>query len=757
LSENVSRGGAGGSSDGGSAEERPAVRGGESPGHSGRDAVTISSKPEAGGGPPATAGILLASVLVLHALAYFLLPGWLWGADTLKSLVGASAVGALVLASLALVPRIASVALLPLEAVARRRFVSLFADKVLALTLAAVLALVVFWRLGVLDAGTRAWLFHYPYYLRQTVAPEAGLSLPVPLDSLTDGLSKLLDVSYPKADRGLVVGLGAVFVCSLLLLPFASRSTGRRAAPGLLLALSGVCLVFLGSRADLALAVTATAVFIALGWRAAEAGTSPLWAGLAALCAALAHPIGLALLPAWAFLVWRLDEAPKASRFWVPLVSSFALFVAVQGLFDLAGRPASASLLTEIRDLWAAWSGTHAGWVLGGIGGGGALEMISKVGGWLVERAWGTANGLLLVAPVGLALGLAAVVGGGYGGRGRAFIGFTALATAAASFAASPYPGPPRMWGLYAPAGVCVTAFGALWLAETVRDGRKYRAALLGCVVLSVVHLVPALLVPSDRHLGAEMLSREASARSPWDVRGRAQALEELSTFNLALGDTLAAAGDLSKAWEAVPNPLYLGTAGAYYAGARRYDLAEDEFTLLVEQRPFDVEANLSLGILHAVRADMEGAKHFFMVAYGDTALSLQTPEVDTREDWEDMPKGPERERLLRGRIARRNEATEVFIRGDEAAKRGLLKAAEQLYRRALEIYPRWGRMQYESHSHLGTIYAMQGRYREAAYELLLATAAFKNYALCYYIVNGIGYGPARPQVAAQHLMPPSE
>jgi hypothetical protein len=757
LRDDASDSGAGGSSAGRNADGDPTgmVPGG--PGRLGNDESANSWGPEAGGGAPAGASAALAAVLVLHAVACFLLPGWLWGAAALSGLARASAVGALILAAVALVPRISSAVAVPLEAVARGRVVSLLSDRVVAPVLAGVLAFAFFWRLGVVDSAANAWLFHYPYYLRQTVGPQAGLSLPVPLDLLASGLSGLLDVSYPTADRGLVVGLGAAFVCTVLLWPLASGRTGRRAAPALLLALSGSVLIFLGSRADLALAVTATSVFIALGWRAAESGGSPLWAGLAALCAAFSHPIGLALAPAWSFLVWRRAETPRSSRFWAALVSFLVAFAVLQGLLDLTGRPASASLLTEARDLWAAWSGTHAGWVLGGIGGGGALEAASKAAGWLGERVWGTANGLLLTAPVGLALAVAALAGGGYRGKGTAFVGFACLATVAMSFAASPYPGPPRVWGLYAPAGVCVTAFGALWLAEAVREPSKYRGVLLGCVVLSLVHLVPALLGPSDPHLEAEMLSREASVGDPWDVRGRAQALEELSTFHLASGDTLAAAEDLSKAWRAVPNPLYLGTAGAYYAGAKRYDLAEDEFARLVDRRPFDVEANLSLGILHAARADFEGAKRFLMVAYGDTTVSLQVPDIDSREDWEGMPRGPEREKLIKGRIDRRDEATETFLQGDEAARRGLLSAAERLYKRALEIYPRWGRMQYESHSHLGTIYAMQGRYKEAAYELLLAAESYRNYVLCYYIVNGVGYGPARPRVAPPHDAPKSE
>ncbi len=745
------------------AGERPDVQGDSAARETGPfrgsagDGRGLLKTPEAGGRPLARVVAFLALVLLLHAVAYFIAPGWLWGANTLYGLTAASAVAALLLAGLFLVPQVASSAMVPLDAAARSRLTSLFGDKVVALALAAVLALALFWRLGVTDPVVNAWLYHYPYYLRQVVAPQAGVSLPVPLDSMTSGLSQLLDMSYPAADRAVIVGLGAAFVCLLVLWPLSGRATGRRAAPGVLLALSGAGLIFLGSRADLALAVVATSVFVALGSAAAGGRKSPLWAGLAAICAAIANPIGLALLPAWAFLVWRGADRPKASRFWAALVSSSAIFVALQGLFNLTGRPASASLLTEIRDLWGTWSGTHAHWVLGGIGGGGALEAASKVGGWFVERAWGTANALLLVAPVGLALALAAVAGKGWKSREGAFIGVAALLTGAFAFAASPYPGPPRVWGIYAPAGICATAFGAWWLMETFRDHRRYRALLLGCVVLSLVHLVPALLGPSDPRMGTEMLSLEASAPSPWDVRGRAQALEELSAFHLGLGDTLSAAGDISLAWKAVPNSLYLGTAGAYYASVRRYDLAEDAFDLLVKQRPLDVEANLSLGILHAVRADMEGAKRYLKVAYGDTSLSLQLPEIDTREDWEDMPKGPERERLIKDRIRRRNEATEVFIRGDEAARRGLLSAAERQYKRALEIYPGWGRMQYEAHSHIGAIYAMQGHYREAAYELLIAISSFRNYALCYFIVNGVGYGPARPQAASPHMAPATE
>jgi tetratricopeptide (TPR) repeat protein len=240
-------------------------------------------------------------------------------------------------------------------------------------------------------------------------------------------------------------------------------------------------------------------------------------------------------------------------------------------------------------------------------------------------------------------------------------------------------------------------------------------------------------------------------------VRGRAGALEKLSVFYLSEGDTLAAAESLSRAFDARPNPLYLGAAGSHYVTARRYGRAERQFERLVAARPLDVEANLSLGILHAIRGDMEGARSYLLVAYGDTSLSLPEPTIDSKSDWVDMPKGPEREALITGRIEKRYEASGIFVKGDEAARRGLLQVAERRYRAALDTYPNWGRMQYEAHLHLGTIYAMQGRFREAAYELLLGLDSYGDYKLCTFIVNGIGYGPARPRAISTHLPPSAE
>ena len=60
-------------------------------------------------------------------------------------------------------------------------------------------------------------------------------------------------------------------------------------------------------------------------------------------------------------------------------------------------------------------------------------------------------------------------------------------------------------------------------------------------------------------------------------------------------------------------------------------------------------------------------------------------------------------------------------------------------------------------HCHVGTIYAMQGRYNEAAYEFLQAVNYFENFPLCYYIVNAVGYGPARPSMMMTHERPVEE
>jgi tetratricopeptide (TPR) repeat protein len=240
-------------------------------------------------------------------------------------------------------------------------------------------------------------------------------------------------------------------------------------------------------------------------------------------------------------------------------------------------------------------------------------------------------------------------------------------------------------------------------------------------------------------------------------VRGRADALENLSVFYLANGDTLTASGLLSDAYDARPNPLYLGTAGSYFAHSGRLDLAEREFARLAEARPLDVEANLSLGALHAIRGDMRGAREYLLRAYGDTALVLPEPDVDSRADWEGMEKGPEREKFIRARVQKRQTSSKLFNEADQAARQGLLDAALRQYQRALRAYPRWGKMQYEVHSHVGTVYAMQGRYREAAYELLVAINYYDNQPLCYYIINAVGYGPARPSAVKPHARPSAD
>jgi tetratricopeptide (TPR) repeat protein len=144
----------------------------------------------------------------------------------------------------------------------------------------------------------------------------------------------------------------------------------------------------------------------------------------------------------------------------------------------------------------------------------------------------------------------------------------------------------------------------------------------------------------------------------------------------------------------------------------------------------------------------MEEAGERFLVAYGDTSLTLPEPEMDTAY-WVDMPHGPERERIRTQRMMARKNSQEAFEEGQAAVDRGDLETAERLYRRALDIYPLWGRMQYESHNHVGTIYAMQGRTRDAAYEFLLALNSYRNYPMCYFGENGIGYGPARRAVRA--------
>jgi tetratricopeptide (TPR) repeat protein len=331
------------------------------------------------------------------------------------------------------------------------------------------------------------------------------------------------------------------------------------------------------------------------------------------------------------------------------------------------------------------------------------------------------------------------------------------LSAAIFACTAAPFSGAPRSWGLYAPAGACITIYAVWWLMNRVENTRQYRAVVLGAAVLSLMHLLPALYVSTDPDASTEILVVNASSSTPWDVRGRADALEQLSAMHLAKGDTLTAAVRLTQAWDARPNPLYLGVAGTYYANTSRFSLAEKEFARLVAVRPNDVEANLSLGILLAVRRDMEGAKRFLLIAYGDTTFSLPEPKMDTSADWENMPKGPERERLIRGRASRRFAASAAFVKGDDAARRGLLDAAMRQYEQALSIYPRWGKMQFEAHTHVATIHAMQGRFREAAREMLLGVNSYRNYATCYYIVNGVGYGPVRPAAAAIHAPLPTE
>lgn len=705
------------------------------------------------------AAAFMGLLVVLHGLAYFLAPGWLWGVNTLFFLVASAAIAAMILALAFSVPGLADYAMRVLGAAGKTRPISLFSDKVVAVVLAGALALLVFWRLGVGDPVAAGWIFHYPHAPGGPVPPGTPLSLPVPLEALAGLLSKALDVNYPQIVRGLAVAFGVLFVCTLVLIPPRSGAKGGAGATGMTLAVSGAALVFMSARADLALEVFLTAAFLCLGVASMERRVSPYWAGLPAWLAAFTHPVGLALLPAWAFLVWRGRYASRGRDFWIALAISIAALVGGLGLIDILGPPATSTFLAEMRGLWASGSGTRAEWVLGQIGEGKALGSAFKAGGWLLERIWGTFNGLALAAPVGLALSLALVVGRGWrtlGGTGK-FLAFTSVATGLLAFLAGPYAGPPRVWALYCPAGVCLTLLGVWWLMEGVVSGHRFRAAALGCVALSAFHLLPFLPYSADPTLGAETLSLQASSSSPWDVRGRAGALEEVSVFYLSQGDTLTAAETLSRAFDARPNPLYLGAAGSYYVTARRYGRAERQFERLVAAQPLDVEANLSLGILHAIRGDMERARSYLLVAYGDTSLSLPEPTIDSRSDWVDMPKGPEREALITGRIEGRYEATEIFIKGEEAARRGLLEVAERRYRAALDAYPNWGKMQYEVHLHLGTIYAMQSRFREAAYEMLLGLNSYRDYKLCTYIVNGVGYGPARPRATSSHLPPSAE
>jgi TolA-binding protein len=181
----------------------------------------------------------------------------------------------------------------------------------------------------------------------------------------------------------------------------------------------------------------------------------------------------------------------------------------------------------------------------------------------------------------------------------------------------------------------------------------------------------------------------------------------------------------------------------------KRYGLAKQQFLALVEARPFDREANLCLGLVNALNGRLDDAKRYFLVAYGDTSLTLPEPEMDT-PDWVDWPHGPERERVRTQRMTARKNSQETFQEGDAAFDRGDLETAERLYKRALELYPRWGRMQYEAHTHLGTVYGMRGETRKAAYEFLLGINSYRNYPLCYFLENAVGYGPARHSVAAR-------
>jgi tetratricopeptide (TPR) repeat protein len=268
----------------------------------------------------------------------------------------------------------------------------------------------------------------------------------------------------------------------------------------------------------------------------------------------------------------------------------------------------------------------------------------------------------------------------------------------------------------------------------------------MGAIAISLIHVLPPLFASRNVLVGAERLSMLASSSSPWDIRGRASSLEQTAGFYLNTGDTLSAAGQLAKAWKVRPNPLYLGAAGTYYAGIRRYDLAETQFKTLVDARPSDKEANLSLGIVYALSGDFEKAKPHFLIAYGDTSLVLPEPEIDTT-DWVDWPHGPERERVRTQRWKARTESQKTFLEGEKAARSGDLAQAEQLYRKALEIYPRWGRMQYEAHCHIGTVCSMRGQVREAAYEYLLALNSYGRYPLCYFIANGVAYGPVRRSI----------
>jgi len=694
------------------------------------------------------ASSLLGAALILHGLAYYLLPGWLWGAGTLDSLNGFAVVTALILGVVGLMPAPALVALGVL--MKAWDFSPRWAAKDIlgAFVFAGVPAAVLFWKLGVRDPVGGAWLFHAPYAGLPEGATETAQSMPILIQSAVSGLSAALNTSNAQAVRGLAICFGVAFCWMALLLP-KREDLHWKPILGFLLAFSGAALIFISPRADLAFQAFATAALVVLGLASLRGYVSPLLPGVAACCAALVHPIGFALLPAWAFLLWRQKDS-RPVYFWLGLIGSSALTAAVLVALDAAVGGALDQTAKAAKSLWFTGSGTRAHWVLDWAVEEGALGAVMAVIGWIAERIWGTLNGLLFVAPVGSALAVSALA---YGSRLRrspafGFLCFAAVMTGLLALTAAPYPGPPRSWGVYVPFGICVTALGAWWLAQQFQRRDRFKALAVGAVVVSLIHVLPPLFASRQVDVASERLRTLMSAPSPWDIRGRASALEQLGAFYLIAGDTLLAAEQLEEAWKMRPNPLYLGTAGTYYAGMKRFDLAEKQFARLVEERPFDRQANLSLGILHALNGRMEEAEQYLLVAYGDTSLALPEPEMDSPY-WVDLPHGPERERIRTQRMMARKNSQEAFEEGEAAVDRGDLETAERLYRRALEIYPLWGRMQYEVHNHVGTIYAMEGRTRDAAYELLLALNSYRNYPLCYFVENGIGYGPARRAVRA--------
>jgi tetratricopeptide (TPR) repeat protein len=695
------------------------------------------------------ASALLAVALVLHGLGYYLLPGWLWGADTLYSLSGGSVGAMLVLGVLSLWPRSALISLAVLNKAwdISPRWAT--KDVVSATVLVGTLSALMFWKMGVPDPVGGAWLFHAPYIGPAATYTPTVHSLPLLMQMVASGLTHLLDTGHAQTVRGITIGLGVVFCCLTMIVP---RREGLdwRVMVGFLLALSGAVLVFIGPRADLAFEAFATATFLILGLISLHGYVSPFLPGLIACCAALVHPLGLALLPAWAFLLWRRRGA-GISTFWLALIGSLAVVAAALVILDVTVGGALDQLVWGIKSIWGTGSGTRASWVLDSFGGGGALGSVAGLLGWLLERIWGTFNGLLFVAPVGLSLAVAALVSRSSrpASSALAFLGIAVLVTGLMAFCAAPYSGPPRSWGLYVPLGVCVTVAGAWWLAQQLARGISFKAVALGAVVISLIHVLPLLSASKRVELGAERLSWLVTAPSPWDVRGRATALEQMGAFYLVAGDTLLAAEQLKEAWRMRPNPLYLGAAGTYYAGLKRYDLAEDQFSALVEARPQDREANLSLGIVKALNGRYDDARQYLLIAYGDTSLTLPEPVIDTPY-WVDLPHGPEREEIREHRMGLRKNSQDTFEVGEDAFKRGDLSGAEQLYKRALQIYPNWGRMQYEVYCHVGTIYSMRGQTKEAAFEFLRALHSYRNYPLCYFIENGVGYGPVRYTTAAR-------